>query len=51
MRLKTVRRVVMLALVLLAAPLASHAQPPTQLHRIGVLAPGSPPAPSPLRHS
>lgn len=37
MRRKTVRLVVILALVLLTAPLAAHAQPPTKVYRIGVV--------------
>jgi putative ABC transport system substrate-binding protein len=37
MRRKTVRLVVMLALVLLTAPLAAHAQPATKVYRIGVV--------------
>ncbi len=37
MRLKTVRLIVMLALVLLTAPLATHAQPATKVYRIGYL--------------
>ena len=43
MRLKTVRLVVMLALVILTAPLTAHAQPSTKVHRIGVLRYGSGP--------
>jgi ABC-type uncharacterized transport system substrate-binding protein len=38
MRLHIVRSVVMLALVILTAPLGAEAQPPTHVHRIGVLA-------------
>ena len=37
MRLKTVRLVVMLALVLLTAPLAAHAQPAAKVYRIGIV--------------
>ena len=37
MRRKTVRLVVMLALVLLTAPLAAHAQPSAKVYRIGVV--------------
>src|SRR3989442_15274346 len=37
MRLHIVRFVVMLALVILTAPLGAEAQPPTHVHRIGVL--------------
>ena len=37
MPLKTVRLVVMLALVLLTAPLAAHAQPATKVYRIGIV--------------
>jgi putative ABC transport system substrate-binding protein len=44
MRLKTLRLVVMLALVILTVPLAAHAQPSTKVHRIGWLSGGSPPA-------
>jgi putative ABC transport system substrate-binding protein len=44
MRLKTLRLVVMLALVLLTAPRASNAQPSTKVSRIGWLAGGSPPS-------
>ena len=39
MWLKTVRLVVMLALVILTAPLAAHAQPSTKVYRIGYVAP------------
>src|SRR5712691_5752460 len=42
MRLKTVRLVVMLALVLLTAPLAANAQPSTKVPRIGWLSGGWP---------
>jgi ABC-type uncharacterized transport system substrate-binding protein len=38
MRRKTVRLVVMLALVLLTAPLTAHAQPATKVYRIGYVA-------------
>src|SRR5262245_23461388 len=41
MRLKTVRRVVMLALVLLTAPLAAHAQLATKVYRIGIVRPST----------
>ena len=37
MRLHIVRFVVMLALVILTAPLGADAQPPTHVHRIGAL--------------
>ena len=37
MRLKTVRRVVMLALVILTAPLIAEAQQPQNVPRIGLL--------------
>ena len=37
MRLKTVRLVVMLALVLLTAPLTAYAQPATKVYRIGIV--------------
>ena len=47
MRRKTVRLVVMLALVLLTAPLAAHAQPATKVYRIGRLSAGSPPSTPP----
>jgi putative ABC transport system substrate-binding protein len=47
MRRKTVRLVVMLALVLLTAPLAAHAQPATRVYRIGRLSVGSPPSTPP----
>jgi hypothetical protein len=40
-RRKTVRLVVMLALVLLAAPLAPHAQPWTKVYRIGYVRGGT----------
>src|SRR5262245_12328824 len=40
-RLKTIRLVVMLALVILTAPLVAHAQPSTKVYRIGWLSPGS----------
>src|SRR5262245_122087 len=43
-RLKTVRLVVMLALVLFTAPLVAHAQPSTKGHRIGRLVAGFPPS-------
>ena len=39
MRRKTVRLVVMLALVLLTAPRAAHAQPVTKVYRIGIVRP------------
>ena len=39
MQRKTVRLVVRLALVLLTAPLAAHAQPATKVYRIGVVRP------------
>jgi putative ABC transport system substrate-binding protein len=43
MRLKPIRLVVMLALVILTAPLAVDAQPPTNVHRVGrLLGAGSP---------
>ena len=45
MRLKIPRLVVVLALVLLMAPLLAHAQPPAPLRRIGVVDPGPPPTP------
>jgi hypothetical protein len=46
MRRKTVRLVVMLALVLFTAPLAAHVQPATKVYRIGRLSTGSlPPTP------
>jgi putative ABC transport system substrate-binding protein len=38
---KTVRLVVMLALVLLTAPLAAHAQPATKVYRIGYVRSGA----------
>ena len=41
----TVRVIVTLALGLLWAPLAAHAQQPGKLPRIGLLRPGSPPDP------
>jgi putative tryptophan/tyrosine transport system substrate-binding protein len=41
MRLTPMRLVVPLALAFLAAPLCSHAQQPTTVHRIGLLSPGS----------
>jgi ABC transporter substrate binding protein len=41
MRLKTLRLVVMLALVLLTAPLAAEAQQPTQVFRVGLPGTGS----------
>jgi putative ABC transport system substrate-binding protein len=44
MRLKIVRLVVMLALVILTAPLAASAQPSTKVPRIGWLSSGSPPS-------
>src|SRR3989442_12659822 len=44
MRLKTVRLVVMLALVILTAPLTAEAQQPTKVHRIGALTPAFPPS-------
>jgi ABC-type uncharacterized transport system substrate-binding protein len=40
-RLKTIRLVVMLALVILTAPLVAHALPSTKVYRIGWLSPGS----------
>jgi putative ABC transport system substrate-binding protein len=43
MRLKTVRLVVMLALVILTAPLIAEAQPSANLPRIGILLTGAPP--------
>src|SRR5437870_873265 len=42
MRLKTVRLIVMLTLVILTAPLIAEAQPPTKVHRVGLLV-GRPP--------
>jgi len=42
MRLKPIRLVVTLALVILTAPLAAVAQPPTKVHRIGRLSSRSP---------
>src|SRR5438132_9175161 len=42
MRLKPIRLVVRLALVILMAPLAVDAQPPTKVYRIGWLSAGSP---------
>jgi len=42
MRLHIVRLVVMLALVILTAPLIAEAQPPTHVHRIGALSGGGP---------
>jgi len=45
MRLKPIRLVVTLALVILTAPLAVDAQPPTKVHRVGrLLGAGSPPS-------
>ena len=41
MRLKTVRLVVMLALVLLTAPLTAYAQPATKVYRIGYVRVGT----------
>jgi hypothetical protein len=41
MQRKTVRLVVRLALVLLTAPLAAHAQPATKVYRIGVVRPAT----------
>ena len=41
MRRKTVWLVVMLALVLLTAPLAAHAQPATKVYRIGLVRPAT----------
>jgi putative tryptophan/tyrosine transport system substrate-binding protein len=43
MRLKTVRLVVLPALIILTASLAAHAQPSTKVYRIGRLSAGSPP--------
>jgi ABC-type uncharacterized transport system substrate-binding protein len=40
-RLKTIRLIVMLALVILTAPLVAQAQPSTKVYRIGWLSPGS----------
>jgi len=48
MRLHTVALIVTLVLALLATPLATTAQPPTKVPRIGVLSQGSPPATSVL---
>ena len=39
MQRRTIRLMVIFALGLLCAPLSAHAQPPAQVHRIGVLAP------------
>ena len=41
MRLKPITLVVTLALVILMAPLAVEAQPPTKVYRIGYVRPGS----------
>jgi len=46
MRLHTVVRIVTLALAILSTPLATQAQPPVKVPRIGLLSPGSPPATS-----
>ena len=54
MRLNTVWLVVMLAFVILTAPLAANAQPSTKVHQIGFLWPGNPPSGRPgqlSRHS
>jgi len=49
MRLKPIRLVVTLALVILTAPLAVDAQPPTKVHRVGrLIAAFSPSQPSPI---
>jgi putative tryptophan/tyrosine transport system substrate-binding protein len=42
---KAIALIVTLALGILVAPRASHAQPPTHVHRIGYLSPGFAPAP------
>ena len=46
MRLKTVRLVVMLALVILTAPLIAEAQQPARVPRLGILYPRTLPDPS-----
>ena len=47
MRLARFTTLAILALALLAAPLAAEAQPAGKVHRIGVISPGGPPAPGP----